>query len=84
MSDDGNDAIFSSYSEENMYIWERPEWPRLTWDEGRLLELLAAARMKQGRLLGGMARLGFDELVPRLAEKARSAIGGNRHAPPRP
>ena len=43
-----------------MYIWERPEWPRLTWDEGRLLEPLAAARMKQGRLLGGMARLGFD------------------------
>ncbi|MCY4572479.1 MAG: hypothetical protein OXF01_06720 [Gemmatimonadetes bacterium] len=28
--------------------------------------------------------LGFDELVPRLAEKARDSIGGNRHAPPRP
>ena len=26
-------------------------------------------------------RLGFDELVPRLAERARGAIGGNRHAP---
>ena len=43
-----------------MYIWEQPEWPDLTWDEGRLLEPLAAARLKQGRLLGSMARLGFD------------------------
>ncbi len=43
-----------------MYIWEQQEWPRLTWDDGRLLEPLAAARLKQGRLLGSMARLGFD------------------------
>ena len=43
-----------------MYIWEQPEWPRSTWDDGRLLEPLAAARLKQGRLLGSMARLGFD------------------------
>lgn len=28
--------------------------------------------------------LGFDELVPRLAEKARGAIAGNRHDPPGP
>lgn len=43
-----------------MYIWERPEWPHFTWDDARLLEPLAAARLKQGRLLGSMARLGFD------------------------
>jgi Fic family protein len=43
-----------------VYIWERPEWPHFTWDDARLLEPLAAARMKQGRLLGSMARLGFD------------------------
>ena len=43
-----------------MYIWEQQEWPHLTWDDGRLLEPLAAARLKQGRLLGSMARLGFD------------------------
>ena len=43
-----------------MYIWEQQEWPDLTWDDGRLLELLAAARLKQGRLLGSMAGLGFD------------------------
>ena len=43
-----------------MYIWEQQEWPHLTWNDGRLLEPLAAARLKQGRLLGSMARLGFD------------------------
>lgn len=35
-----------------MYIWERPEWPRFTWDGGTLLEPLGAARGKQGHLLG--------------------------------
>ena len=40
-----------------MCIWEHPAWPCLVWDDGKLL---AAARLKQGRLLGGMASLGFD------------------------
>jgi Fic family protein len=43
-----------------MYIWERPDWPHLKWDNARLLEPLAAARLKQGLLLGRMAQLGFD------------------------
>ena len=43
-----------------MYIWEQQDWPHLRWDDGRLLEPLAAARLKQGRLLGSMASLGFD------------------------
>jgi len=43
-----------------MYIWQRLEWPDFRWDDARLIEPLAAARLKQGRLIGGMARLGFD------------------------
>ena len=43
-----------------MYIWERANWPEFTWDDKRLIEPLATARLKQGQLLGGMARLGFD------------------------
>lgn len=43
-----------------MYIWQRPNWPSFSWDDKRLLEPLASARLKQGRLLGSMARLGFD------------------------
>lgn len=43
-----------------MYIWQRPDWPRFEWSERRVLEPLASARHKQGRLLGTMARLGFE------------------------
>jgi Fic family protein len=53
-------ARFPSNREENMVIWARDDWPRFRWDEARLLQPLAAARLEQGRLLGSMARLGFD------------------------
>jgi Fic family protein len=43
-----------------MYIWDAAEWPQLQWDDAKLLAPLAGARLEQGRLLGGMARLGFD------------------------
>ncbi len=43
-----------------MYIWERPEWPVLTWDNDGLSKLLAQVSREQGRLLGKMEALGFD------------------------
>ena len=43
-----------------MYIWDHPDWPNLQRSDTRLLQPLAATRLKQGRLLGSMARLGFD------------------------
>jgi Fic family protein len=43
-----------------MYIWELPEWPHFRWNADRLITPLAAARLKQGRLLGRMTCLGFD------------------------
>ena len=42
-----------------MYIYQRPEWPRLTWNREQLAELLADVRHRQGRLLGRMEALGF-------------------------
>ena len=42
------------------YIHENPEWPRLRWDDARLLPRLAEIRHRQGRLLGRMERLGFQ------------------------
>jgi Fic family protein len=58
-----------------MYIWERPEWPHLRWQDAQLLEPLAAARLKQGRLLGGMARIGFDlQLEAQLDALTEDAI----------
>jgi Fic family protein len=43
-----------------MYIWEQPDWPRLTWQDGSIAALLAAVRHDQGRLIGRMEALGFN------------------------
>ena len=42
------------------YIHEKPDWTNLTWDNARLLPLLADVRHRQGRLLGRMEQLGFQ------------------------
>jgi Fic family protein len=42
-----------------MYIWELPDWPHFRWDANKLAQPLAAAHLKQGRLLGRLERLGF-------------------------
>lgn len=43
-----------------MYIWELPDWPHFRWDAAALAQPLAAAHLKQGRLLGRLERLGFE------------------------
>ena len=42
------------------YIHEKPGWPKLRWDDAKLLPLLADVRHRQGRLLGRMEGLGFQ------------------------
>jgi Fic family protein len=41
------------------YIHEIADWPKLRWDNARLLHLLTDVRHRQGRLLGRMEGLGF-------------------------
>jgi Fic family protein len=41
------------------YLYDRPGWPRLTWDRDRLAVQLSATRHAQGRLTGRMEALGF-------------------------
>jgi Fic family protein len=60
LSSEENRLIFSSMSDEKAYIWGNPRWPQFHWDTAALLEPLATARLKQGQLLGNMARLGFE------------------------
>jgi len=43
-----------------MYLWEKPDWPTLTWDGRNLTKLLGHVSREQGRLLGKMEALGFD------------------------
>jgi len=42
-----------------MYIWQKKEWPALTWDDENLSRLLSRVSREQGRLLGKMEGLGF-------------------------
>jgi len=42
------------------YIYERKDWPKLTWSHERLARQLAAVRHRQGRLIGRMEGLGFS------------------------
>lgn len=41
------------------YIYDRPGWPALRWDDERLAPKLADVRFRQGRLIGRMEALGF-------------------------
>ena len=43
-----------------MYLWQKTDWPTLTWDERSLVKPLAHISREQGRLLGKMEALGFD------------------------
>lgn len=43
-----------------MYLWERDNWPSLTWDAEHLSNLLAHVSREQGRLLGRMEGKGWD------------------------
>lgn len=52
-------TIAALYAEIGMYIWERPDWPNLTWREAHAAAPLAAVRHEQGRLIGRMEALGF-------------------------
>jgi Fic family protein len=66
------------------YIHEQADWPRLRFDESRLLPLLGQVRHFQGRLLGKMSGLGFricseTSLSNLTADVLKSnAIEGNR------
>lgn len=42
-----------------MYIYQTKDWSNFTWDNEKLLVLLANVRHLQGRLLGQMENLGF-------------------------
>jgi Fic family protein len=42
------------------YIWQRPEWPKFTWDDARLLAPLGECRLLQGKLLTKVSTLGLS------------------------
>lgn len=69
------------------WIWGRPDWPDFRWDVERLAEVLARARLAQGKALGAGRLLDFhltlEAAAAILVEDAltTSAIEGERFAP---
>jgi Fic family protein len=43
-----------------MYLWQRAEWPKLSWDARSVSPLIARVSREPGRLLGRMEGIGFD------------------------
>lgn len=43
------------------YFWQSHEWPHFRWDADALLQPLAGLRTVQGRFLGVISDIGFDE-----------------------
>ena len=67
------------------FVWQKPAWPRWTWDGAALLDPMSRARRSQGELLGKAGALGFDldlsaEILTREAVET-SAIEGERLDP---
>lgn len=42
-----------------MYIYQNKNWPHFTWNETKILSLLAQVKLAQGLLLGKMQNIGF-------------------------
>ncbi len=45
----------------SMYIHELKNWPKFSWDQETLSELLIQLRHQQGKLIGGMESIGFND-----------------------
>lgn len=57
----GDEVAESPHGVRSMkYIHQRPEWPKLTWNQEKLAPKLADVRHRQGRLIGRMEGLGFS------------------------
>lgn len=44
----------------SIYIWQKKDWPKFTWDDAKLSYKLGRVRSLQGKLVGRMSALGFD------------------------
>lgn len=51
------------------YIWEQKNWPEFKWQSGRLIDVLAKARLAQGKLLSKVDALGLE-----MSKESRAEI----------
>ncbi len=43
------------------YIYQYPEYPRFTWDNAKIMDILTQVATKQGQILGRMQQFGFGD-----------------------
>jgi len=43
------------------YIWQREDWPNMTWDSSEFSNLLAEVNLLRGKLLGRVSMFGFED-----------------------
>ncbi|MGZ3699042.1 MAG: DUF4172 domain-containing protein, partial [Bdellovibrionota bacterium] len=62
------------------YLWQAKDWPRLTWNEGALLEPLGRARKSQGMVIAQAAWIGLETQAAVTVDEAftTSAIEGEK------
>ena len=63
-----------------LYVWQKPGWPRFTWNSDLLLEPLGRVRQSQGKLLGQALYIGLKSQAEVLTEEAftTAAIEGEK------
>jgi len=54
--------VYSPYKMRRIYtyIHQYPEYPKFTWDSGKIINILTHVAAKQGAMLGKMLQFGFD------------------------
>src|ERR1017187_1137332 len=56
-------SLFDPFMSKTRWIWQSPTWPKLSFDQTRLVEALSRARDTAGRLRGKAEAIGEDELI---------------------
>jgi Fic family protein len=56
------------------YIYERPDWPELSWDERTFHEVLSSVYLERGLLLGKLGALGFEVRDDAILESVSAEI----------
>jgi Fic family protein len=56
-------SLFDPFMSKTRWIWQSPTWPKLSFDQTRLVESLSRARDTAGRLRGKAEAIGADELI---------------------
>ena len=50
------------------YVWQNEDWPRMRWNDGRLVNLLSEVNLLRGTLLGRVSMFRLEQQNATLLE----------------